>query len=383
MSFQSSAPQVIRIKRKRNEEPPDQLYIDNGKRRATADAYMFRIVRNEPEVPQIPTQFDGVPIVQATAAGEEKRNPLALKREPATPKSSIPAPAITSQQQPRSAPRRFQLSRQSTQSQLPVSTSRKRKPGIAVFVAERVRPPPPGAPAREVNREEQATQTTPEVPIQSAKLKRPATKPPRHLKNGGVIPQASNGTSTQSEHDHGFSSRMSAWAEETEREENGVVPTPSKPLPQQPVIRGSDEDMDMDDVDDDGDYVYDTYQRHFISANSPASVDEMASIGHLVITEEDQELWQTYIDDDEDEKFDTDDEDSNAEDYYGADYPEDEVDDDDEFDRNAYKYRNKGASDEEEWDENDDIALSDDEDNVRDFSGGVTPITPALDRMLE
>lgn len=51
-----------------------------------------------------------------------------------------------------------------------------------------------------------------------------------------------------------------------------------------------------------------------------------------------------------------------AEDHYTADYPEDEVDSDDEFDRNAYNYRNRNASDNEEWDEDDEVAFSDGED---------------------
>lgn len=41
---------------------------------------MFKIVAKEPEVPQTPTHLDGVPIVRATAPGEERRNPLALRR---------------------------------------------------------------------------------------------------------------------------------------------------------------------------------------------------------------------------------------------------------------------------------------------------------------
>src|SRR5690606_36230402 len=39
-----------------------------------------------------------------------------------------------------------------------------------------------------------------------------------------------------------------------------------------------------------------------------------------------------------------------AEDHYTADYPEDEVDSDDEYGRHAYYFRNRNASDEEEFD---------------------------------
>ena len=44
-----------------------------------------------------------------------------------------------------------------------------------------------------------------------------------------------------------------------------------------------------------------------------------------------------------------------AENYYGADYPEDEVDSDDEFGHSAYKYRHKGASDDEEFGSDSDL----------------------------
>jgi hypothetical protein len=57
-----------------------------------------------------------------------------------------------------------------------------------------------------------------------------------------------------------------------------------------------------------------------------------------------------------------------AEDYYAADYPEDEVESDDEYGRDDYHYRTGNASDMEEFDgvgEDDDIAKSDDEANVR------------------
>lgn len=49
-----------------------------------------------------------------------------------------------------------------------------------------------------------------------------------------------------------------------------------------------------------------------------------------------------------------------AENHPSADYPEDEVDSDDEFGRNPYFYRNRNASDAEEFDE-DDATFSDDD----------------------
>ena len=78
------------------------------------------------------------------------------------------------------------------------------------------------------------------------------------------------------------------------------------------------------DTESDDDYEFDTY------VLAPASGDAMevdgdaalTNVGYLVISEQDQELWETYLDDGVDGKeWQSDDEDENAEDYYGADYP--------------------------------------------------------------
>lgn len=60
-------------------------------------------------------------------------------------------------------------------------------------------------------------------------------------------------------------------------------------------------DTEMMDVDsDDGDFVYDTYVRE---PDTAVSIDEMnGNIGILVITEEDQEVWESYIDEDDSDK---------------------------------------------------------------------------------
>lgn len=59
-----------------------------------------------------------------------------------------------------------------------------------------------------------------------------------------------------------------------------------------------------------------------------------------------------------------------AEDHYTADYPEDEVDSDDEYGRHAYYFRNRNASDEEEFDNDlysdssDEMIMEGDDDDV-------------------
>jgi hypothetical protein len=144
--------------------------------------------------------------------------------------------------------------------------------------------------------------------------------------------------------------------------------TPKKRGPKVPALRykdrhpeefaTNDHDAMNLDMDDDGDYVYDTYVRDVTMTDALA---DHAAYGLLVIADEDQELWETFEDNSDSEEFDTDDEDENAEDYYGADYPEDEVDSDDETGVDLYKYR-QGASDNEEFDA-ENAAWSDEEED--------------------
>jgi hypothetical protein len=121
--------------------------------------------------------------------------------------------------------------------------------------------------------------------------------------------------------------------------------------------------MDVEMTSDDADYVYDTYVREPILPNSPILANmsdptshlSVGNIGYLILPPSTDELWESYLSSSpaSSEKFNSDDEDSNAEDYYGNDYPEDELDSDDERGEGAYKYRH--GSDEEEWGPEDDV----------------------------
>lgn len=128
------------------------------------------------------------------------------------------------------------------------------------------------------------------------------------------------------------------------------------------ILRPQTQDQLEDtSMDDDSDYVYDTYVLAPPSAIGAAQVsDPYANVGYLIITEEDQSLWETYMEEEglSDEDPSDEDEDENAEDWYGADYPDDELASDDEFGRGAYGYRGNRGSDDEEYDEH---TFSDDE----------------------
>lgn len=156
-------------------------------------------------------------------------------------------------------------------------------------------------------------------------------------------------------------------------------------------------DQSMEDADDaTADYVYDIYVRRKHEEEASATVDESisastaaaAATGILVITEQDEPLWQTYLEDseDNDKEFSSDDDDENAEGYYGADYPEDEVASDDEYGGGAYGYR-RHDSDDEQWDHHEGDAEfgqleSSDEDVATGGIGTAWKRTPWLTRLV-
>ena len=118
-------------------------------------------------------------------------------------------------------------------------------------------------------------------------------------------------------------------------------------------------------AEDENDYVYDTYilaSTSDLGATQMEGQSGLGNVGYLVITEEDESLWETYLEDEPSDKdWNSEEEDENAEDYYGADYPEDELESDDEFDRNVYDYGGHGGSDGEEWYEDTGMYSGDDD----------------------
>ncbi|KAH6610358.1 hypothetical protein Trco_000378 [Trichoderma cornu-damae] len=100
---------------------------------------------------------------------------------------------------------------------------------------------------------------------------------------------------------------------------------------------------------DDEDWIIEEYVR--IPAHSMGLNVLPSDVGILVLNGEEESMLFYGAPQDEDDEYAEDDEDENAENYYTADYPEDEVDTEDEFDRHAYMYRNANASDEEEFDD--------------------------------
>ncbi|KAK3701387.1 hypothetical protein LTR37_015485 [Vermiconidia calcicola] len=222
--------------------------------------------------------------------------------------------------------------------------------------------------------------------VEVASLSRPQKRPGKGAAVRRAIPPAAK---AESEVERRQFEQLADYMHQAALEEVKRESTPKPKVVAQPKLSGArsreihrqrvainnkkDEDVEMGSDDD---YVYDTYvlaPTPVTATSTDAGVDvhpeEYNSIGYLIITEADQTLWDAYLEESlqeaSDKDHDSDEEDENAEDYYGADYPEDEVDSDDEFGRNAYGFRGRagggGGADDEEWDE-DTGKFSDDED---------------------
>ncbi|KAL8802048.1 MAG: hypothetical protein Q9182_004061 [Xanthomendoza sp. 2 TL-2023] len=143
-------------------------------------------------------------------------------------------------------------------------------------------------------------------------------------------------------------------------------PKPPKPRPAKEAVGASNhvdsthqDVMNVDErVDKPDAFVFDVYlrQAEFVadkssaeSANTKLETADPDKVGLLVIEDEDQDIWELYGEEDQssDGGWNSEEEDENAEDYYGNDYPEDELDSDDEYDRNTYRHWQSVFDDEE------------------------------------
>lgn len=322
------APPTLSVKRKRTEAPVDSLIFDNSVKRQRSEDIFFR---------------------RLTKPGDK----------PSDSGASTP-----------SAERRFHLD--------PVSRAKSKH----VFI-ERRAATEPSTPYNE-----RATQT-PQPPPQEPT--RPRKRPGTRAASAALPPSTTTTTTTHpthrsqpSEHDV---RELEALSHRLEHEETHAPhASPSKYKPKPPARRfaerepekaaylaardGDPTDADADAMDlDTDDYVIDTYIRETLLPDSAGNLPTATgSVGYLVLLDEDQDWWATGGGSDSERGFDTDDDDSNAEEYYANDYPEDELSEDDEFGRDPYKRGHRRGSDDEEFDvgagSDDALGSGEDEDDL-------------------
>lgn len=332
------APQSIQLKRKRDEEALDIVYLEQP-RQTKRLIEVFRRIQ-KPFKSKISTEENfnviTIPGIQATAPGAEKKDPYALKQNGQS--TVIPQKEMSGDTKGTNAvptgPRVFQFTRPNLKRK---STE---DPDIPTFVEKR---------AKVDTKDERsagdvgATQETAgSLPAQA--MQEPARKRPSKAARIRQMPKVKDDSSI----DPGLMEQMQAFALEVAAEEQEKAP--------RAVSTQSQEEDDSMDIDE-SNTVYDVYVRTMIPVDAIDFNDP--SFGVLRIAEEDEEYWEQFTgDDDAGSQVADDEEDENAEDWYGADYPEDELSSDDERDETGTtyrRYRRYGSDDEEygvgEWDE--------------------------------
>ncbi|KAM3416765.1 hypothetical protein BST61_g8357 [Cercospora zeina] len=372
----STGPQFIAIKRKRGEEAPAALLVERaGKRRVTEPGFHYvlkesgedageAVVESKEKKEQdssttTPPSLFKADDVQKRAGESHGHQRGKLSRNMSG--NGISQGTITKER------RTFHLKRVGTPE--PKIGKRKgkagRERGIATFLEKRAK--------RDMNRSDSkavaefagrqrsasvlSTQGASAEPIDRP-LKRPGKRAAIRT-NGNAASSSSNAAGKTDAEMQSMADTLHQFAVHEASRANGPVtsPAPAKPkitaMPKLSAQRSRaihQQRTDDASMDEEGDYVYDTYVLATTSGAAQIDAHDVGNVGYLIITEEDQAQWETYMDDDLSEEEPSDEDDENAEDWYGADYPDDEVASDDEFDRNAYGYR-AGGSDDEEYDE--------------------------------
>ncbi|KIW24352.1 uncharacterized protein PV07_10071 [Cladophialophora immunda] len=392
----SLPPERISVKRRRQEEPVEALYLEHGtgpdKKRRVTDFYFQRLqndviapvsqratsqaIWSEPPAP-------GVPPIRLTSPDDAKRDleEPGTEKDDAAPKEKSKAPDNASADSAsKSAPttpaasqalqqaRRFHLTRHLSSVLSPSTSGGIRKPKnfirppLATFV-ERHAPvfsheQNPLYRDQPIDKMLDVRQDNGVGGSKSDEVPEPnleALQASRRSQTSTFVQTASgaarNGTSIR-DHPSTWNLESDQLADELaalameldpdmQQPTEAVLPTPPPSKPQ---------DIVMTSHDREDDYVYETYVRvqYVAQVHGPDTATGLHSnYGILVIDEEDEDLWQKYIDSDDD--TDWDEEDSNAEDNPANDYPEEEVSSDDEYGYNPYKYRTYG-SDQEDFD---------------------------------
>lgn len=381
----SLPPQKINIKRKRGESPPSSLrkplqdcsgnaqltmdeVIERGsKRYATSGGYVFRrqaALDSDPSArTPIHSEQRRTPLQPAGTLGEETRSQVPVNPAPVTPSDHAQTTPIDSAQQStvKPSPRFYEFSHRPSQSHSGPSGAQLGTENLAMFVES--------SRQRElydalVSDRMEGTSTG-GVPRKKPGVRDKVGPDSRQIKNQAGLDRKAELLMQEMAADYltkSESETVDGEAVDSETREDSASDGAG--------ATGADDEQDDD-------YVIETYIRQPNGQGDGGMllVSGSSDVGFLVIRDEDEDQWVTYADQEENDEYDVDhdSDDENAEDYYGADYPEEELDEDDEFNRNPYQYRNNGASDDEEFGPDD--PWSDDTPNRH-------PWGPWYDRMM-
>lgn len=360
-----SAPEKISIKRRRIDEPIDHLLYQSKKQRTTDHIFVRLPLLEHGPTLQSPKQVTepepiaGIPSIRTTKPGDEVKD---FQRYHASHASQLNGNEVTqstksSHHQRTDSVRRFHLTRDLSttirpESAVPLTPKSGIRPHLATFVE---RHDPNSVPIKEVYTKppvDRIVQRHEDGDLQTVLDKNPTIDKTSQRQEISTFTQRDR----ELQDDDDLADELAALAMQLDEELDPEVKAAY--LREQQVEREKrhaavpavqDTDLDMDD------YVFETYVRIKTESGPTIMLDPTSqSFGYLVIDEDTEELWQQYLNDDNDsdDEWDEEDEDSNAEDNPRNDYPDDEVSSDDEFGRNAYRYR-KYCSDDEQYDDED------------------------------
>ena len=391
-------PNTVRLQRKRNELPPDQLYVERKRKhdQSVEESRGFYIrQRRDTDVPstQVEPQVQDVESTKNGSSAQSAASALESRREYHLKPATTPAASLQSNKNRK---------RKSVDDFATVVEKRKRKADGNESVV-------PLNQIDEDGEQDSTLSAPPKRPGRGSAIRpQPKKAEPVNPENENVVARQQRERAALAQEMHLFAlDELAKTPKPQIKTKPKLTPSRSRALheqhvPASPSRVAPSKDADDDTVmDDDSEYVYDTYvlapAPTSLNPNDPVDVRKTLSIpsnvGYLVITEDDEQLWETYIHDlegSDSEPTDEDDENGTyipsltsqdfmyiresheltffpAEDYYGADYPSDELATDDEFDRGgaAYGYRARRGSNDEQYDldnDDDEPTWSDEED---------------------
>lgn len=326
----SAPPLRVVIKRKREDSAPDALILEEAVRHAKRRNVQYHLQPSPAATRNLVKPQGNHTALQNTRAQDD-----AVVRT-----SSGPLPVLDTTSGPRtvgaSTPRHFEL----------VKTKKRGADELEAptFVAKRSRTGDPGTESVQVvepveNPLNGRTSTPLKRPGANAQEKKWRaenwTQTPEAKKDLGTPQRTPSQTQSLAEAMHQFALEAAAEDEQDasmdDEEEEAAHKPKVKYQPKRPVRRMRDRqpkqavqsetliqdtlDVNMDTTDDD-DYVYDIYIRATQSSKvikSDTTDPSSASIGYLIITEHDVPIWETYLEEDEEENdWDSEDEDENG-----------------------------------------------------------------------
>ncbi|KAK3401226.1 hypothetical protein B0T20DRAFT_372295 [Sordaria brevicollis] len=417
-------PETITVKRKRRAEdaPVDFLRVEGSKRsRNGAGSWVYQ----RKQEPKIAAPEPGVPTIQTTQEGDEKKRIIKPLPRPRSQRIT-PQPTGAPNNEPTKEPtlRRFHLSKSIVSQADTSGPVSKKRASTAVFVersakrkslqiSEQSKPiniqNAPGAAFQPKPSAGYTYQEPPPADPNDTGVKRPFKRPgtrrfqpsadsskpaahpalPASLVNRNVnvdmdqlaqemdaytlsaitshLNKLDEANAKAAEKKAKFKPKAPALRYAQRHPETAATPitqpAATSSTPSKPSM-DDDSDIDMMDTSDD-EYIIEEYYRVPASRLDDSSVSS-TQVGLLVFDSEPDKIEFFFGAEEDDEyEFPEDEDDENHENYYAADYPDEDLEWDDELDRNPYEYVTGNASDREEFDAELGENVDDDE---RDFT---------------